>query len=145
MAVHNQNENVYKDRIVDTYNPFKTLDADAWLALDEQVRLDLVKQWHSEANDLLEEEGANESHAAIHVAVENQLAQGEQPTVQVVARLLRQGLDRHEAVHAISAVLAEIMYELVNSEREDAEEHYGRLYRRKLEKLTAKRWRKGQI
>ena len=54
---------------------------------------------------------------------------------------MRQGLDRHEAVHAIGAVLLGDIHELLNSERERFDL---RRYRSRLNKLTAKKWRKGK-
>jgi hypothetical protein len=51
-------------------------------------------------------------HAAIHVAVENQIAMGVELVGETVARLVAEGLDRHEAIHAIGALLAEDVFAL---------------------------------
>lgn len=124
----------------DTYNPMKAPNPEEWLALDEHQRIQLVKQYHkANCEDLAVE--AEEAHAAIHVVVENQLAMAEEPVPATLARLTRQGLNRHDALHAIAAVLSEQVYEL--SQGEDSAQSLKRL-RRRLEKLTAKRWRKGQ-
>jgi hypothetical protein len=49
-------------------------------------------------------------HAAIHVAVENQIAMGDElPVHGVLDRLQAEGLDRHDAIHAIGSALAEHM------------------------------------
>ena len=45
-------------------------------------------------------------HAVVHAIVENQLALGEPVVVATLARLRSDGLDRHEAVHAIGSVLS---------------------------------------
>ena len=80
-------------------------------------------------------------HAAIHVVVENQTALNERPVPETLEKLMQQGLDRHEAIHAIGAVLSEDMYEIMQGGNTG---HDPGKYRRRLEKLTAKRWRKGR-
>jgi hypothetical protein len=47
-------------------------------------------------------------HAVIHVVVENQLALGEEVVVETLARLQREGLGRHDGVHAIGSFLLPI-------------------------------------
>ncbi|CAN7300057.1 hypothetical protein LJR038_003449 [Acidovorax sp. LjRoot38] len=44
------------------------------------------------------------------MVVENQLAEGFDPTVRALQRLRGEGLSRHEAIHAVAAVLAEHLY-----------------------------------
>ena len=82
-----------------------------------------------------------ELHALIHVVVENQLAMGVDPVLATLSKLTRQGLKRHEAIHAIGAVLSDDIFDLLQSNKETW--HKNR-YRKRLDKLTAKRWRKGQ-
>ena len=60
---------------------------------------------------------------------------------ETIAKLIRQGLDRHEAIHAIGAIISEDIFYIM---RRELTEFSPKQYRRKLEKLTAKRWRKGQ-
>ena len=72
-----------------------------WLALDEQARIQLCEEHH----------GGQWSpsalrHAVVHAIVENQLALGEPVVVATLARLRSEGLDRHDAVHAIGSVLS---------------------------------------
>jgi hypothetical protein len=80
-------------------------------------------------------------HSAIHVVVENQLAMGVEPVSETIARLIRQGLDRHEAIHAIGAIISGDIFDILKG---NVQEYSLVKYRRKLEKITAKRWRKGQ-
>jgi hypothetical protein len=125
---------------METYNPDKEIDAAAWLSLDEDERIELVRQFH-----LLSEQDVPEDkillHSAIHVVVENQLAMGFEPVPETIARLIRQGLDRHEAIHAIGAILSGDIFDILKG---NVQEYSLVKYRRKLEKITAKRWRKGQ-
>jgi len=85
---------------------------------------------------------AIQAHAVIHVIVENQLALGMQDVAETLSRLVAQGLDRHEAVHAIGTLVTEDAFSLIRSESN--EEWDQKRYQNRLEKLTAKRWRKGQ-
>ncbi len=50
-------------------------------------------------------------HTALHVLIEKQLTDKSPPeTVETLGALLRRGVDRHEAVHAIAAVYAELYF-----------------------------------
>ncbi|WP_051380503.1 hypothetical protein [Bradyrhizobium sp. WSM1743] len=55
----------------------------------------------------------DKAHAIFHVIVENQIADPELPVRSTAQRLMSEGLDRHEAIHAIGLVLAGHMNELV--------------------------------
>jgi hypothetical protein len=122
------------------YEPSIEPDAEEWLGLAESERLDLVREYHESAKERISEE-AMEAHAAAHVLIENQIAMALEPVPETVARLIHQGLERHEAIHAVAAVLLDEIGEL----QHNAEASWNQAqYRRKLEKLTAKRWRKGQ-
>ncbi|MEO6079482.1 MAG: DUF1841 family protein [Steroidobacteraceae bacterium] len=93
------------------YYPEKEPDAAKWLALSEAERLDLATYAHRKERL---NPGAITPHAALHVAVENQLAMGQPASVsQAMVRLRSQGLSRHDAVHAIASVLAEHLHAIV--------------------------------
>ena len=125
---------------MDEYEPAIEPVAEEWLSLSESTQNDLVRQYHENAKEPVAEQ-AMAIHAALHVAVENQIAMGIEPVPETVARLIRQGLDRHEAIHAVAAVLANDIVELTKHRQASWNPA---AYRRRLEKLTAKRWRKGQ-
>ena len=122
---------------VTAYDPLTEPDPEEWQELDEANRIELVSAYHREArvelpNLLL--------HATIHVTVENQVTLGaETPVRATLDRLMREGLDRHEAVHAIGTVLASHIYDLLGGpeRRDDANEPYYD----ELGRLTADRWR----
>jgi hypothetical protein len=45
-------------------------------------------------------------HAVMHVIIENQVALGDEvPAQRTLRRLMAEGLDRHQGIHAISSVL----------------------------------------
>jgi len=112
---------------------------EVWLSLDEQLRLDLVVDYVNKNENNIEEP-AKIIHASIHVIVENQLALGSEPTPKTYSRLRKQGLSRHEAIHAIGAVISEDMFEIMRGNKDQAFERY----KGRLEKLTAKRWKRGK-
>ncbi len=126
-----------------TYSPLTQPDKDEWLESPEFDRIDAVRDFHeSSIDDDFEEEGALAIHSSLHVIVENQLALGVEFIPETVAKLTRQGLDRHEAIHAIGAIISEDIFDIMRSEKT---EFSAKQYRKKLEKITAKRWRKGQV
>ncbi|OUL56616.1 hypothetical protein [Pseudoalteromonas ulvae] len=125
---------------MDTYNPNKEVDSESWLALDEDTRIDLVHDFHSGLDLELAEDGL-QLHSSIHVIVENQLAMEVDLLPETIAKLTRQGLNRHEAIHAIGAIITEDIFDVMKG---NTEEFSPKKYRRKLQKLTAKRWLKGQ-
>lgn len=117
------------------YDPHRHMDLEAWQALDESERIESVRQYHRRHRIRLAKETL---HAATHVIVENQVALGDAfPARAVLLRLMEEGLDRHEAVHAIGWVLSEQLF--------SAPEAAGDLsaqYVAKLNRLTAASWRK---
>jgi hypothetical protein len=75
-------------------------------------------------------------YALFHVIVENQIALGDEYAYKAtLARLINEGLDRHEAIHAIRTVLSgEVYYAL---RREKAGHDLNVDYEEGLKKLTA--------
>ena len=122
---------------MESYDPDSPVDPEEWLALDEDERQFLVEQYHRKKRIKMPN---SRVHSAIHVIVENQLAVGDQiPTQKVFARLMREGLSRHDAVHAIGTVVAGRMYDVIKrgGEGQDGSAEYYR----QLEALTAEGWR----
>jgi hypothetical protein len=116
------------------YDPVVGPDARTWLQLQESERLDAVRQHHRRAGLGA---GSAKVHAVIHVAVETQLAEGHPEASEALDRLLQEGLDRHEAVHAIGSVLAEELFGIMKSTRP----HDPAIYASRLSNLTASSWR----
>jgi len=122
---------------VTTYEPSNTQDAEQWLALDESERINLVRDFHRRQKILVPNLDA---HAVVHVIVENQLAEGLPAALATLARLESEGLDRHDAVHAMGSVLLQHMRDLVNGSRAGGDPNAP--YITALEKLTAESWRR---
>ena len=98
---------------------------------------DAVMDYHRRTGVKLENP---ELHAMAHVVVENQVVLGEATSVPATLdRLMDDGLDRHEAIHAIGSVLTRIVCE-VTREADDGGDINAK-YSRELAKLTAAGWR----
>jgi hypothetical protein len=121
---------------MERYDPLEAPDPEEWLELDEQERIDLVRDYHRRAGISLPNETM---HATMHAIVEAQIALGgETPAGRVAQRLIGEGLDRHDAIHAIGMVLAEHLNNMLKSMRPGKDPNA--LYFASLERLTAKDW-----
>lgn len=100
------------------YDPLVPPDATQWLALPEDLRRRLVEAYHRRTRVRL----PNHTVPAIaHVVVENQIALGEETPVRRTAeRLMREGLDRHDTIHAIGSVLMNFIVDVRQGQSEDA-------------------------
>jgi hypothetical protein len=94
------------------YDPELPPNPAEWLALDEQLRILLAELYHRKAREKVPN---LQAHAAFHAMVENPIAQGLEPVVRAMARLLTQGLSRHDAVHAVGSCVADHFFEAMNS------------------------------
>jgi len=94
------------------YDPEVAPDPAEWLALGELERIRLAEAYHNAAGIELPN---LKSHAVFHSIVENQLAEELDPVVRAMARLLEQGLTRHDALHAIGSVVAEHLFEVLST------------------------------
>jgi hypothetical protein len=120
---------------MDKYDPLYPPDPQTWLDLDEYERLDLVSEYHELAG---EECPSPSAHAAMHVIVENQLAEHLPSVEAALQRLQAEGLDRHDAVHAIASVLAEHLNNIMKGHSPEADPNEP--YYQALEKLSVETW-----
>ncbi len=100
------------ERFMEKYDPAKSIDAGEWLELDEAERIELVQRFHEGLDEEMPDDALS-LHTSIHVIVENQLAMGVELVPETIEKLLRQGLDRHEAIHAIGAILSGDIFDLM--------------------------------
>jgi hypothetical protein len=118
------------------YDPHVDMDAAVWQALDEGVRMEAVIRYHRRKGIRLPNA---QMHAVIHTVVENQIAEGDTlPTRATLVRLMKEGLDRHEAVHAIGSVVAADIFRILKEKTP----HDPVAYAFKLARLTPESWRK---
>jgi hypothetical protein len=115
-----------------------------WLALDEQRQIDLVLAYHRRIGLRAARENA---HAAIHVVVETQIADDDLRVRPTAQRLQSEGLDRHQAIHAIGSVLAGHINDVMRGAGADSRpdqsntaQNSNETYFGELERLTAEGW-----
>jgi len=126
---------------MDSYNPEHAPVANEWLEIDEDERLMLVEQYHRDARIRLPK-SARRVHATMHTIVENQLALNDEPVVKALDRLMREGLTRHDALHAIGYLVSEQIYDILkHNETPDASKAR---YYAAIERLTAAAWLSGK-
>jgi len=118
------------------YDPAVPPDPAEWLALDEGEQIALVEAYHRRAGIELPQ---STLHAVIHAVIERQLAEHLAPVANAFERLRHEGLDRHDAVHALGAMLAEHMRRLMNDELDSTNPNAS--YFADLDRLTAASWR----
>jgi hypothetical protein len=120
------------------YDALEAPDPQDWLAMDEGERVYHIEQYHKQLdvdlpNTML--------HASMHVVVENQLAENLLVTHRTLQRLMDEGLDRHEAIHAISTAVAGQMQDLMTKGKAVDKDTVDAQYYERLKKLTAQAWR----
>ena len=126
---------------MEAYNPERGPEPESWLELDEQERILLIETWHRVARIKLPNLTA---HAALHVIVENQIALDLEPVVRAMDRLGKQGLTRHDAIHAIGSVVAENLFGILKADQNDDAAASQARYCAAVERLTAVSWRRGE-
>lgn len=129
---------------MDEYDPDIGPEPEAWLSLEEDERLSLVQDF-VRAGERLRRNVNPRLHAAVHLVVENQIAMGDEtPVATTLRRLLAQGLERHDAVHAIGSVLSKHIHRAMRL-GDMAAEFDGdpnESYWHDLDALTAESWRR---
>ncbi len=122
------------------YDPAVAPDPERWLALPEEERLGLVLHYHRRAGISLPNE---KIHAVMHATIENQIALGDElPVRRAVDRLTAEGLDRHQAVHAVGSVLSNHLFDALRDPEAKAVSQEA--YNAAIEQLTVESWRREQ-
>jgi hypothetical protein len=136
---HEFGEAIY-DLLPDGYDPYAGPDPDAWLALDEAARVAAVADYHLDVGIRVPNLTV---HATLHVIVENQVAEGDAlPVARVLRRLMDEGLDRHDALHAIGSVLIGHMNDLMSRPVPASQADPNLGYYADLDRLTAQSWQR---
>src|SRR5271155_671685 len=91
--------------MLERYDPLRAPPSQEWLGMGELSRIALVETYHRGAGIRLPNV---KLHATLHVIVENQAALGDEtPAAKTLERLMKEGVDRHEAIHAVASVLTD--------------------------------------
>lgn len=123
------------------YDPDTAPDPREWLALHENERIRLAKNYHESARIKVTDAKA---HALFHAVVETQIAQRFGPTCQALGRLQEEGLSRHEACHAIGSVVSKCAFESLQNADGASAADTQRALKAALEALSASNWRQGR-
>ena len=83
------------------YDPNVPQNHDDWLKISPSDRLRVAKNYHDSARIK-----ASKGHAYLHVLVENQIACGSRSVIRALDSLQKDGMGRHDAIHAVAAVFA---------------------------------------
>lgn len=119
------------------YDADRQPDSEAWLGLDEEERIDIVMAYHRQKRVRLENAKV---HAVAHVIVENQIALGSPPLVTTtMSRLMQEGLDRHDAIHAVGSVILGALFDAMRQPGKASD--LSPEYNSRLAALTAASWR----
>ncbi len=118
------------------YDADDDVDPDQWLELDDTERILAIQAYH----ELIDEEIPNATlHAVIHCVIETQLAEGLVVPCQTLERLILEGLDRHDAIHAMGSVLAQHLFDILNTDLSDPKSVNPK-YLEGLKRLDAQIW-----
>ncbi len=120
------------------YDPDRAPDPRDWLAMNEQERIEAAETYHRIRGITVPNA---HMHAVFHAVVENQLAEGIPEVEDALDRLVREGLDRHEALHAIGYALAQHLHGAMKSA---SPSDPNSAYLRALKNLTAAKWKRGR-
>lgn len=124
-----------------SYNPLVAPDPEDWLLLDEDERIEMVTAFHKKHRIRLPN---LQMHAGMHAMIENQLAEGEDAVVSAMDRLMAQGLDRHDAIHALSWVFAMQLFEVMKSPPNSEKGSLNDSYLAAVERVNAQDWLNSQ-
>ncbi|HYW11636.1 MAG TPA: DUF1841 family protein [Longimicrobium sp.] len=117
------------------YDPERAPDPARWLAEGEAQRIDIIQRFHRRTETGLPRPRV---HAVMHMVVENQVAMPDEVAVAAtVDRLMRDGLSRHEAIHAVGHVLLPFMARVAQTEEPFDTDAYDQA----LRDLTVEEWR----
>ncbi|MFH1085194.1 MAG: hypothetical protein V1772_05485 [Chloroflexota bacterium] len=123
--------------MVTRYAPQVEPDPQRWLATDDEVKLQLALSFHRRKRLKLPN---LRLHAMVHAVVENQAAMGDEtPVAEALLRLVGEGLDRHDAVHAVGSVLMGHLWELLHGGGAAAADAKS-AYFEQVRQLTAQKW-----
>jgi hypothetical protein len=121
---------------IESYDPLQAPNAEEWLALGEDERMELAADHHTRARVELPN---GRVHAIMHVIVDNQAAMGDATLVhEKLRQLMAQGLNRHQSIHAMASVLVKHMHEVLGGSvpaTDTAPRYYAALKR-----IDARKW-----
>ncbi len=90
------------------YDPAKRVEPQWWRSLGAEERVSLIEAAHVVLPAWHHPVPESRPHALLHVVAENLAARGDEiPVYAALQRLVRQGLQRHDAIHALGNACSE--------------------------------------
>lgn len=121
-----------------SYNPLKAPKSKEWLAMDEDKRIALIEAYHIKERIPLENVRV---HSSFHAIIENQAAMGVQtPVKAAIKRLMLQGADRHEAIHAVVNVFVKYFWDVMKTDKYKDGKDMNRDYENEVRNLTLQKY-----
>lgn len=120
-----------------SYDPNSAPDPENWLAADEGDRNLAVRLWHLRARIKIPGE---QVHMAMHVVVENQIAEKLECVTRAMSRLMKEGLTRHDAIHAVAWVLLDHIRNVIANADSGPTNKVQDAYEAAINRLTARAW-----
>jgi hypothetical protein len=118
------------------YDAAHAPDPEEWLDLDESEQLLAAKEFHEIGKPHPPPDNPYRHYIA-HAVIETQIATGDPAAVSSASsRLISEGLDRHEAIHALGQVLSYHLDEALSGGKASS-------YPADVERLTAESWHNG--
>jgi hypothetical protein len=115
------------------YDPLTAPDPETWLALDDHDQIEIIEQAHRRLGDKFPKLLL---HSVIHNIAENQLAMGMPEVRAALKRVMAEGLDRHQAIHALGSVIMEHLRNMLADKRPFDHDSFNR----SMAELTAAKW-----
>lgn len=120
------------------YDPMIPPDPEPWMEADEFERMDAVMRCHQKLRVKLPNEYL---HAIIHAIIETQVILGaETPVAAKILQLQAEGLDRHEAIHAVGSALTQYIWKARQIEKKEGVDWQER-YFEEVRAMTAQKWK----
>ncbi len=131
-----EGELVYSDGRLWNYDAAVGPNPKDWQRWDEDERVLAIEEYHR-CEQPHEPADNPKMHALLHTVVETQLSNGEPSEIgEALVRLTAEGLNRHEAIHAMGTLVAEMLFAVLDQGRDPDI----RAYRQALADLSARQW-----
>jgi hypothetical protein len=111
-------------------------DLSKWRTIKDRAKIHAIEDYHLLAEPDPDPESFM-NHVAVHLTVEEHVAAGDPPEVgEAMARLMNEGLSRHDAIHAIGTVIFDVLDNLSGK----TETFDLQAYKQGLSELTVEKW-----
>lgn len=108
--------------MIEQYDPDNGHDAESWIAMDEQARIELIKSYHEKEKPHPEAPNPH-LHAVFHNIIETQACVDER-VKKALERMVGDGLTRHNAIHAAASIVQKYIQAALSKQEPVDEEAY---------------------